>query len=81
MMSVEQRGAGAVTLVGDDQLLPRFGVGVAGRFLHVAQRHAGVQGGGDERMTKRARTDPLGDAGCSSSVADLFAALSQIGPR
>src|SRR5687768_2496672 len=39
----------------------RAWVGVAGRFLHVAQRHAGVEGGGDESVPEGVWTDPLGD--------------------
>jgi hypothetical protein len=30
-------------------------------FLDIAQRYAGVQGGGDERMPQRVRPDVLGD--------------------
>jgi hypothetical protein len=35
---------------------------VAGRFLHVAQRDAGVERGGDERVAQRVRPDRLVDA-------------------
>ena len=44
-------------------------VGVAGRFLHVTQRDAGVQGGGDEGVTQRVRSDPLADPGTASDTA------------
>ena len=37
------------------------GVGVAGGLLHVAERHAGVQGGGDERVTQGVGPDTFGD--------------------
>jgi hypothetical protein len=36
---------------------------VTGSFLHVAQRHAGIQGGSDESVTQRVRSDPLADPG------------------
>jgi hypothetical protein len=39
-------------------------------FLHVSQGHAGVQGGGDERMPQRVRPDVLGDPGAAGNAAD-----------
>ena len=32
-----------------------------GGLLHVAERHAGDEGGGDERVTEGMRSHPLGD--------------------
>ena len=46
-----------------------FGVGVAGGFLDVAQRDAGVEGGGDERMAERVGPDRLVDAGSAGEAA------------
>ena len=37
------------------------GVGVAGGLLHVAERHAGVEGSGDERVTQSMGAHSLGD--------------------
>jgi hypothetical protein len=37
--------------------------------LHVAKGHAGVQGGRDEGVTQRVRTDPLGDPGSAGDPA------------
>jgi hypothetical protein len=34
---------------------------VAGGVLHIAERHAGVQGGGEERVTQGVGPDTLGD--------------------
>ena len=45
------------------------GVGVAGGFLHVAQRDPGVERGGDERVAQRVRSDPLGDPGAAGDPA------------
>jgi hypothetical protein len=45
-------------------------VRVGGGLLHVAQRHAGVQGGGDERVSERVRSDGLGDPGAARDLAD-----------
>ena len=44
-------------------------VGVTGCFLHVTQRHAGVEGGGDEGVTQRVRPDPLADPGTAGDAA------------
>jgi len=38
--------------------------------LHVAQRHPGIQGGSDERVTQRVRADVLGDSGAARDAAD-----------
>jgi hypothetical protein len=38
--------------------------------LNVAQRHAGVQGGGDERVPQRVRADVLADTGAARDFAD-----------
>jgi len=38
------------------------GVGVAGRFLDVAERDTGVEGSGDERVPQGVGSDPFGDA-------------------
>src|SRR3954462_9904372 len=48
------------------------GVGVADGVLHVAQRDAFVEGGGDEGGAHRVRADPLrvGDAGVSGEAAE-----------
>jgi hypothetical protein len=45
-------------------------VGVGGGFLHVPQRHPGVERGGDERMSQRVRADMFGDAGAAGDPAD-----------
>jgi hypothetical protein len=45
-------------------------VGVGSGFLHVPQGHAGVQGGGDERMPQRMRPDVLVDPGPAGDAAD-----------
>ena len=39
------------------------GVGMAGEDLGVAERHAGVEGVGDRRVTERVRADVTGDPG------------------
>ena len=61
-------------------------IGVAGRFLHVAQRHAGVEGGGDEGVPQRVRADPLGDPGPARDPADdpargVAVEAPTVGPR
>jgi len=43
---------------------------VAGGFLDVAQRHAGVERGGDERVPEGMRTDLPGDAGPTRDATD-----------
>jgi hypothetical protein len=40
-------------------------VSVGGGLLHVAQRHASVERGGDERVSERVRADVLADAGAT----------------
>ena len=45
-------------------------VGVRGRFLDVAQRDAGVEGCGDERVAERVGSDLLGQAGPAGYLAD-----------
>src|SRR5205085_1814979 len=37
------------------------GIGMAGCLLYVPERHAGVEGGGDERMPEGVRADRLVD--------------------
>jgi hypothetical protein len=44
-------------------------VSVAGCFLDVAQRNAGVERSGDERVPQRVRSDAVGDAGLSGNTA------------
>jgi hypothetical protein len=44
-------------------------VGVTGGFLHVAQRHTGVEGGGDEGVAQRVRPDWFADPGPASDPA------------
>jgi hypothetical protein len=39
-------------------------------LLHVAQRHPGVEGGGDERVPQRVGADLLGDPGAPGDPAD-----------
>ena len=41
-----------------------------GGFLHVAQRDAGVERGGDERVPQGVRPDGLGDPGAAGDPAD-----------
>ena len=43
-------------------------VGVAGGFLDVAQRDAGVEGGGDERVAQGVGSDSLGDPGAAGDA-------------
>jgi hypothetical protein len=50
-----ERDAGSVVAHG------RSVVRVAGGFLHVAERDAGVEGGGDEAVAKGVRSNSLGD--------------------
>jgi hypothetical protein len=38
--------------------------------LDVAQRHPGIQRGGDERMSERVRRDRFGDPGSAGGLAD-----------
>jgi hypothetical protein len=45
------------------------GVGVAGCFLDVAERDAGVEGGGDEGVAEGVRPDWLVDAGLAGEAA------------
>ena len=47
---------------------PRVSVG--GGLLHVAQRHPGVESGGDESMPQRVRADVLADPGAARDLAD-----------
>jgi hypothetical protein len=47
---------------------PRVGMG--GSFPDVAQRHPGVQRGGDERVPQRVRGDRLADPGVARGLAD-----------
>ena len=62
---------GGVAVEGDAGAVVAHGrarVGVAGGFLDVAQRDAGVERGGDERVAQRVRSDSLGDAGASGDA-------------
>jgi hypothetical protein len=43
---------------------------VGGSLLNIAQRHAGVQGGGDECVCERVRSDGLGDPGTARDLPD-----------
>jgi hypothetical protein len=43
---------------------------VGGGLLNVAQRHAGVERGGDERMPQRVRPYVLADPGAAGDLAD-----------
>jgi len=54
-----QAAAGAVVSHGGP------GIGVRGGFLDVAERHPGVQGGGDERVPQRVGADRFGDPGAA----------------
>ena len=45
-------------------------VSVGGSLLNVAQRHAGIQGGGDERVPEGVRSYGLGDPGAARDLAD-----------
>jgi hypothetical protein len=47
---------------------PRVSVG--GSLLNIAQRHAGVQGGGDGCVSERVRSDGLGDPGTARDLPD-----------
>jgi hypothetical protein len=42
---------------------------MAGRFLHVSERDAGVEGGGDERVAEGVRADRLVDPGAAGEAA------------
>ena len=46
------------------------GIGVRGGFLHVTERDPCVEGGGDERMPQRMRSDRLGDSGADGHPAN-----------
>jgi hypothetical protein len=46
------------------------GISMGGCFLHVAQRHAGIKGSGNEGVPERVWTDGLGDAGLAGDPAD-----------
>src|SRR5208282_1819677 len=59
-----QAAAGAVVPHGGSR------VSVGGGLLHVAQRYAGVEGGGDERVPQRVRADVLADTGAARDLAD-----------
>jgi hypothetical protein len=41
-----------------------------GGLLHVAQRNAGIERGGDERVPQRVRTHVLADPGAAGDPAD-----------
>ncbi len=43
---------------------------MGGGLLHVAQRHASVETGGDERVPERVRADVLAHAGAARDLAD-----------
>jgi hypothetical protein len=43
---------------------------MGGGLLHVAQRHAGVKGGGNERVPERVRADRFADPGAARNPAD-----------
>jgi hypothetical protein len=45
-------------------------VGVRGGLLDVPQRHPGIEGGGDERVSQRVGADVLGDPGPAGDAAD-----------
>jgi hypothetical protein len=45
-------------------------VGVRRRLLHVAERHPGVERGGDEGVAKRVRAHELGDSRASRDASD-----------
>ncbi|HKD87489.1 MAG TPA: hypothetical protein VKB62_03060 [Streptosporangiaceae bacterium] len=59
-----QRGPSAVILHGGAWISMRGG------FLHFAQRHPGIQGGGDECVSQRVRPDALDDPGPAGRPAD-----------
>jgi hypothetical protein len=48
----------------------RTRIGVARRLLHVSERDAGVEGGGDERVAERVRPDRLVDPGLAGEASD-----------
>jgi hypothetical protein len=41
-----------------------------GSLLHIAQRHPGIQRGGDERVPERVRADGLADPGAARDPAN-----------
>jgi hypothetical protein len=43
---------------------------MGGGFLHVPQRHPGVECGGDERVPEGVRADVLGDPGAAGDPPD-----------
>ena len=43
---------------------------MGGGLLNVAERHAGVERGGNARVPERVRADVLADAGAASDLAD-----------
>ena len=45
-------------------------IGVRGRFLHVAERDPGVEGGGNERVPQGVRPGRLADPGAAGYPAD-----------
>jgi hypothetical protein len=53
-------------------VIPHAGprVSVGGGLLNVAQRHARVEGGGNERVPQRVRADVLADPGAARDLAD-----------
>jgi hypothetical protein len=57
---------------GASPVVPHRGarVGVGGGFLHVAQRHAGVERRGYECMPEHVRADMLADPGAAGDPAD-----------
>src|SRR5829696_9228197 len=62
---------GGVTVEGDSGSVVAHRdsrVGVAGGFLHVAERYAGVECCGDERMSECVGSHTLGDAGAASNA-------------
>lgn len=74
---------GGVPVQGDSGAVVAHGrsrVGVRSRFLDVAQRDASVQGGGDERVAQRVRSDPLVDAGAARDPPDDAAGAVPIHP-
>jgi len=48
--------------------------------LHVAQRHPGVEGGGDERMPERVRADALADPGVAGEATDDASGAAAVQP-
>ena len=62
-MPVERNSGPVVTHCGSR-------VGVAGCFLDVSEWDAGVEGGSDERVAQRVRTDALVDPGSSGDTSN-----------